>query len=202
MMQPYNPSIEAQMRAFYRSLSEKDRRRYAAIEALKLCRGGCTYIANVLGCDRHTITEGVRELTNLEALNRTRIRREGGGRKPSHEVIPGLDTAFLRVLQDDAAGSPVNGDEKWTSFTQQEIADLLAKHHIFVSVTVVKQLLEKHNFVCRRGQKGKRIGEREIHNVARWRSRKETYDSNPSFDTKTVGQYVSSKSELQDEYKR
>src|SRR4030095_7320336 len=32
----YSPTIEAQMRAFYQSLSEKDRRRYAAIEACKL----------------------------------------------------------------------------------------------------------------------------------------------------------------------
>lgn len=168
-MQHYSPVIEAQMRAFYRSLSEKDRRRYAAIEARKLCRGGPTYIANVLGCDRHTVTYGMRELTDLDALKQTRIRREGGGRKPSHGVIPGLDAAFLRVLQDDTAGSPVNAEEKWTSFTQQEIADRLTKHRILVSVTVVKQLLKKHNFVCRKAQKRKPIGEREMHNVPRWR---------------------------------
>ena len=34
----YSPAIEAQMCAFYVSLSEKDRRRYAAIEARKLGR--------------------------------------------------------------------------------------------------------------------------------------------------------------------
>ena len=38
-MPRYSPAIEAQMRMFYQSLSEKDRCRYAAIEARKLGRG-------------------------------------------------------------------------------------------------------------------------------------------------------------------
>lgn len=35
-MQTYPPNIEVQMQQYYQSLSEKDRRRYAAIEAVKL----------------------------------------------------------------------------------------------------------------------------------------------------------------------
>ncbi len=35
-MQPYPTKVEQQMQRFYQSLSEKDRRRYAAVEALKL----------------------------------------------------------------------------------------------------------------------------------------------------------------------
>ena len=34
-MQPYAPEMEAAMKNFYDSLNEKDRRRYAGIEALK-----------------------------------------------------------------------------------------------------------------------------------------------------------------------
>ena len=40
----YSAEIETQMLNFYNSLSEKDRRRYAAIEASKLGYGGDTYI--------------------------------------------------------------------------------------------------------------------------------------------------------------
>ncbi len=36
----YSPEIEHSMRIFHDSLSEKDRRRYAAIEATKLGHGG------------------------------------------------------------------------------------------------------------------------------------------------------------------
>jgi hypothetical protein len=39
-MQPYEVSLEKSMKALYDSLSEKDRRRYAGIEALKLGQGG------------------------------------------------------------------------------------------------------------------------------------------------------------------
>jgi len=159
-MPRYGPAIEAQMRRFYHSLSEKDRRRYAAIEARKLGRGGLSYIARILGCDRHTIAQGMQELTDPEALQQTRIRREGGGRKPSHELIPELDTAFLQVLEDHTAGSSMNAAVKWTNLTHQEIADRLAADHgIEVSVTVVKRLLRQYDFVRRKAQKRTRTGE-------------------------------------------
>jgi hypothetical protein len=156
----YNAAIEAQMRMFYQSLSEKDRRRYAAIEACKLGRGGLSYMARILSCDRHTIAQGMQELLDPEALEQTRIRRAGGGRKPSPEAIPGLDAAFLQVLEDHTAGSPMNAAVKWTNLTHQEIADRLAADHgIKVSVTVVKQLLADHDFVRRKAQKRQRTGE-------------------------------------------
>ena len=47
-MQPYPPEVEQRMQRFYDSLSEKDRRRYAAIEALKLGWGGITYRASIV----------------------------------------------------------------------------------------------------------------------------------------------------------
>lgn len=39
-MQPYGVVIERTMKRFFDSLSEKDRRRYAAVEAAKLGHGG------------------------------------------------------------------------------------------------------------------------------------------------------------------
>ena len=44
-MSPYPRDVEQTMRAFYRSLRENDRRRYAAIEAAKLGHGGIEYIS-------------------------------------------------------------------------------------------------------------------------------------------------------------
>ena len=54
----YSPEIEHSMRMFHDSLSEKDRRRYAAIEAAKLGHGGTEYVATLLGCDPKTIRQG------------------------------------------------------------------------------------------------------------------------------------------------
>ena len=115
------------------------------IEAHKLSRGGLSYIARLFGCDRHTIAKGMQELTAPNALQQSRIRRQGGGRKPSWEAIPGLDTAFPQVLEDAAAGSPMNGTVKSTFLTYREIADrLTAAHGIEISTTAVKQLLDYH----------------------------------------------------------
>jgi hypothetical protein len=66
------------MKTFYDSLSEKDRRRYAAIEAAKLGHGGTDYIATVLGCDPKTIRHGQHELEALPPDTRERIRQKGG----------------------------------------------------------------------------------------------------------------------------
>jgi hypothetical protein len=35
-MQAYTPEIECEMKKFYQTLSEKDKRHYAAVEAIKL----------------------------------------------------------------------------------------------------------------------------------------------------------------------
>jgi hypothetical protein len=64
-MEPYPPEIEATMRGFYASLNERDRRRYAGLEALKLGHGGQNYIAHVLGCSRRTVRKGAREVSGL-----------------------------------------------------------------------------------------------------------------------------------------
>ena len=159
-MPTYSFAIADQMRSFYQSLSEKDRRRYAAIEAAKLGRGGISYIARILQCDRHTIRQGLEELDDSEALDQSRIRRPGGGRKPREEMIPELERAFLQVLQDHTAGSPMNQAIKWTNLTHQQIKDHLAYDHgIEISVTVVKRLLKAHGFVRRKAQKRTRTGE-------------------------------------------
>ena len=67
---------------FYRTLSEKDARRFAAIEAQRLGRGGVPYLAGLLGCGTRTIERGIAELDHLaDDPAAGRIRRPGAGRK-------------------------------------------------------------------------------------------------------------------------
>src|SRR5258706_8178913 len=61
----YNPEIERLLYQYYQSLSEKDRRRFAALEAIKLGHGGIRYLSKVLGCDPQTIKDGRQELKQL-----------------------------------------------------------------------------------------------------------------------------------------
>jgi Rhodopirellula transposase DDE domain len=163
-MTPYSSAIEQQMQRLYSSLNEKDRRRYAAIEAIKLGWGGISYVSGLFGCDYYTLRLGIAELDDEAAMRRSGIRREGGGRKSALESIEGLDAAFLRVLAEHTAGSPMDETVKWTTLKREEIAKLLAAEGITVSVTVVDQLLERHHYRKRKAQKQLSTGEHPQHN--------------------------------------
>lgn len=76
-MEAYPAGVERKMRRLYGWLSEKDRRRYAAVEAAKLGHGGVEYIARVLQCDRKTIREGLTELEEPEDPAAGRVRKKG-----------------------------------------------------------------------------------------------------------------------------
>ena len=73
----YSPEIEHSMRMFYDSLSEKDRRRYAAIEAVKLGYGGVEYLSTLLSCDPKTIRQGCQDLDQLPDGLGDRVRKKG-----------------------------------------------------------------------------------------------------------------------------
>lgn len=76
------PGAEQCLRDFFATLSEKDRRRFAAVEARRLGYGGIAYVADILGCSRRTIERGARELDELPHDPAAgRVRRVGGGRK-------------------------------------------------------------------------------------------------------------------------
>jgi hypothetical protein len=76
----YTVEIEESMKKFFESLSEKDRRRYAAIEAIKLGHGGQKYICEIFGCDPDTVKKGTEELFGAMEDD-GRIRRAGAGAK-------------------------------------------------------------------------------------------------------------------------
>ncbi len=80
-MKRYTQEMEHFMNKYYNSLSESERRRYAAVEAMKLEHGGQKYICEILGCDPDTVLRGIEELKSDEPLLSNRTRVLGGGRK-------------------------------------------------------------------------------------------------------------------------
>jgi len=81
--------IEQETRDFFRTLNEKDRRRYVALHAKWYGHGGIAWIVRIVGCSRHTVERGMKELGSLaDDSARGRIRKPGAGRKkrsiPSH----------------------------------------------------------------------------------------------------------------------
>jgi hypothetical protein len=76
-MREYSAEMERQMKWFYQSLSEKDRRRYAAVEAEKLGFGGVEYVSRLLGCDAKTIRQGREDLQQPKDPVPDRVRKKG-----------------------------------------------------------------------------------------------------------------------------
>jgi hypothetical protein len=82
-MHPYSIAVELAMVTFFGSLREKDRRRYAAVEAAKLGPSGVSYIARLLGIDPKTIRQGEADLNNLPDVPPEDVRKKGAAAKGS-----------------------------------------------------------------------------------------------------------------------
>jgi hypothetical protein len=73
----YTKDVELKMQRLFATLSEKDRRRYAAIEVLKLPHGGLGYISGLFKIDAKTVREGLAELDLEEDPAAKWIRKKG-----------------------------------------------------------------------------------------------------------------------------
>ena len=69
-------------------LNERQRRLWAAAEAIRLGRGGIAAISKALRISPNTIKRGMKEITSgqagLGSDAEARVRRTGGGRKPKN----------------------------------------------------------------------------------------------------------------------
>lgn len=83
-MTRYNLETESKMLIHFSQLNEKDKRHYVALEALKLGKGGKTYMRQLFGISDYLIRKGIAELvdkTLLDEIPEGKLRRIGGGRK-------------------------------------------------------------------------------------------------------------------------
>ena len=77
-------------------LEERARRRWAAVEALSLGRGGIAAVAEATGISDRTIRNGIRELREGDTAPAGRQRRVGAGRKAAKQRDPGLLDALKK----------------------------------------------------------------------------------------------------------
>src|SRR6266446_3608374 len=149
------PAIAQRLRHYYQSLSEKDRRRFAAVEALTRGHGGIRSIANVLGCDPHTVKEGLREIEPLPAdPAEHRVRTSGGGRKKTEAKHPDVIALVQNARKDRTAGDPMRQDVRWTDATPPEIADSLQAPAVCVGPRIVRRILDRLGVARRQMAKG------------------------------------------------
>ena len=154
-MTPYIEEIEHLMKTLFCQLSEKDRRRYAAVEAQKLGWGGKDYISRLLGIDSRTLCQGLADLRALKDPALGRIRRPGGGRKSIIDSTPELEPIFLEEIREHTAGNPQH-DLVWTNLRPKAIAERITARGLAVSRHVACKLLKKKK-VCQTASPEKEI---------------------------------------------
>lgn len=77
----FNFDVDKYSLLFFNSLSERNKRLYAAIEAMKLGYYGVNEVAEKYSMHKHTVRRGQKELLSGNLLPEGRVRISGGGRK-------------------------------------------------------------------------------------------------------------------------
>jgi Rhodopirellula transposase DDE domain len=137
-------SLVEWIRDKYRHLSseldERGRRRWAAIEAQSLGRGGIVAVATATGISDRTIRTGIKDLDSPEPLAPDRQRRRGGGRKSLTDGQPGLLEALDKMINPTTRGDPMS-PLRWTCKSTRTLAAELCKQGYIVSPSTVRGLL-------------------------------------------------------------
>jgi hypothetical protein len=152
----YEKSVEEKMVIYFCSLSEDHRRRYVAVEALKIGRSGISYIARLFGMSRSTLYTGIQELEQMADAGSTppkrpsgdpeRIRRRGGGRPKATQSQSGLTGIVDCLLEAHAAGSPTDPKVRWTHLTPGRVAQALTARGWEISRNTAAKLMRALGF--------------------------------------------------------
>jgi len=149
-MQRYARQVEKHMRVLYRSLSEKDRRRYAAVEAEKLGYGGLAYVSELFGCDPDTIRKGKADVDALPSDEADGRIRKKGGRKTASEAEPEVVETLRERIEVHTAGSAVQPGELWTNRSLRQLSEDLTIDGFSLSPNTIDRLLREELGLGRR----------------------------------------------------
>src|SRR6266508_863195 len=124
-------------------LNEQSRRRYVALEAQALGRGGVSLRARISGLARSTIYHGLSDIRHKVSAPPGRIRNEGGGRKKKAVEDPTLVVDLTSLVAPVTRGDPMR-PLLWTSRSLRSLVKELAKKGHKVCPSVVGDLLRSH----------------------------------------------------------
>jgi Rhodopirellula transposase DDE domain len=144
--------IETKYQALSDELSERSRRRWAAVEAVSLGRGGISVVSAATGLAHTTIRRGIRELNSGQTLAPGRQRRVGAGRKRAEVVDPGIQAALERLVEPESRGDP-QSPLRWTCKSTRRLAEALTAQGHPAGPTTVRQLLKKAGYSLQANRK-------------------------------------------------
>jgi hypothetical protein len=138
-------SIKARFEALEPILDERGRRLFAASVARAAGHGGVAAVSQATGIARSTIDRGLVDLRSGAVMSSTRVRRRGGGGKPSTETQPGLLEALNELVQSSIRGDP-EAALLWVSKSQRHLSAALAEVGFTAGQKLVGRLLKRLGF--------------------------------------------------------
>jgi len=148
-------------------LNEQSRRRFVALEARELGRGGICLMSRITGLARSTIYHGLSDIRHNVSAPAGRTRTEGGGRKKKTTQDPSLVVDLKRLVEPVTRGDPMR-PLLWTTRSLRNLVKELAKKGHKVCPTVVGDLLRGMGYSLQANSKT-REGSKHIDRDAQFR---------------------------------
>jgi hypothetical protein len=139
-------------------LNEQSRRRFVALEARALGRGGVSLMARISGLARSTIYHGLSDIRDQTSVPRGRVRKPGGGRKKKSIQDPTLVVDLKRLVEPVTRGDPMQ-PLLWTTRSLRNLANELANKGHQVCPTVVGDLLRGMGYSLQANSKTREGGQ-------------------------------------------
>jgi len=144
--------IESKFRGLSDELSERARRRWAAVEATSLGRGGISVVSSATGLAHSTIRRGILELNTGDVPPAGRQRRNGAGRKKTAAVDPSVKAALECLVEPESRGDP-QSPLRWTCKSTRRLAEALTAQGHPLGPTTVRKLLKEAGYSLQANRK-------------------------------------------------
>ena len=148
-------------------LNEQSRRRFIALEARALGRGGVSLMARISGVARSTIYHGLLDIRRNVWAPAGRIRKQGGGRKKKTLQDATLVSDLKSLVEPATRGDPMQ-PLLWTTRSLRNLVKELARKGHKVCPTVVGDLLRGMGYSLQANSKT-REGSKHIDRDAQFR---------------------------------
>lgn len=151
-------AVRQKYQHLFPTFTERQKRLWAASEALNFGHGGVSLLQSITGLSRSTIHLGIKELKNETTNEKTfkdeskQVRRSGGGRKKVENDDPELINELKIILESSTRGDPIKA-LLWTCKSTNNIAKELKKKGFIVSDRTISRLLYGMGYTLQSNQK-------------------------------------------------
>lgn len=132
------------------TLNERSRRRWVAVEAASLGKGGVSAVAEATGVSRNTIRAGLAELADKDSTP-DRVRKPGGGRRRLIDKQPDLMAALEALVKPSPRGDP-ESPSRSNSISVRKLATELQRQGFEICPRSVANLLREAGYSAPRNR--------------------------------------------------